>query len=174
MILAFGHIGGLTECCYGRAMAAIEQRVNRTDWPAGPWDAEDDREEWTTAAGLPGLMVRSGMGNWCGYAAVNPGHPLHGRDWDEVDHACVHGGLTYAGACEGRICHTPEPGQEDNVWWFGFDCAHMGIGDLVPAMPRTLDPTAYGLDPLVYRDTAYVRAEVESLARQLVDAASEK
>src|SRR5215510_304522 len=29
-----------------------------------------------------------------------------------------------------HICHTPSPGEPDNVWWLGFDCCH--LGDLYP------------------------------------------
>jgi hypothetical protein len=40
----------------------------------------------------------------------------------------VHGGLTYSDKCSGHICHV---GDEKNpVWWFGFDCAH--LGDFIP------------------------------------------
>lgn len=84
----------------------------------------------------------------------------------------VHGGLTFADACddgdEGTgICHVPEPGRPDDVWWFGFDCSH--LNDLRPgslALDRELG--LRGSDPGdVYRDQAYVTGEVESLARQL-------
>lgn len=84
----------------------------------------------------------------------------------------VHGGLTYAGACQGRICHAPKPGEPDNVWWFGFDCAHHL--DLSPGsrarmeaiMPPDLKPSAIDRDD-VYRTLDYVRGEVNALAEQL-------
>lgn len=143
--------------------------IDRTGWPTGPWDLEGDREEWKTKAGLPGLMVRNRYGAWCGYAAVLPGHPYYKEYYDEID-ISVHGGLTYAGACQGNICHTPPPGEPDDVWWLGFDCAH--FDDMYPTLfrietrYRTHIP-GFKLFPKTYKDTQYVRIEVESLALQL-------
>lgn len=81
----------------------------------------------------------------------------------------AHGGLTYAEGCSGAICHVPAEGEPDNLWWFGFDCAH--AGDWTPSQAM------YGRDrpewfwkmssDSEYRDIAYVRAETESLADQL-------
>jgi hypothetical protein len=65
------------------------------------------------------------------------------------------------------ICHIPGDGEPDNVWWLGFDCVH--YGDLAPKMPK-MNATLGGHDVRdyeTYRDLAYVRAEVASLARQL-------
>jgi hypothetical protein len=129
-------------------------------WGAGPWQSEPDRAEWMTEAGLPGLIVRNHMGALCGYVAVPPGHPLHGKHYGEVDVSC-HGGLTYAEACHGDICHKAAPGEPDNVWWFGFDCAH--AFDLVPAVHACFPMPV----PVTYRDLAYVKEEVEDLAGQL-------
>jgi hypothetical protein len=75
-----------------------------------------------------------------------------------IVHLSVHGGITYAERCAGHICHVPAPGEPDNVWWLGFDCAHSG--DRVPRMDH-----ARGWEQ--YRDVRYVRSEVESLASQL-------
>jgi hypothetical protein len=161
--------------------AAMSHKVDRTGWPSGPWDAEPDRVEWPTAVGYTGLIVRNDLGNLCGYVAVVPGHPAYERTWmsadcyelgddgkldyqrqkaNPVSDLSVHGGITYADHCAGRICHLPAPGEPDNVWWLGFDCAHSG--DLVPNMHRHF-PHDWGH----YRDVAYVRTEVESLAAQL-------
>jgi hypothetical protein len=146
---------------------ANDYKVDRTGWPTGPWDAEPDRLEWRTKAGLPGLIKRSPMsGSWCGYVAVPPGHPLHSRDYDDVNIA-VHGGLTYGGPCRGAICHVPEPGEADNVWWLGFDCGHhLDISPGIPGMAKTFAD----LSEVQYRDVAYVTAEVEQLAEQVVRA----
>ncbi len=108
----------------------------RENWPAGPWDAEgpEDRIEWRHK-GVPCLMVRNLMGAWCGYAAVGPDHPWHGKDYSHEDvNVDVHGGLTFADKCQegGKICHVAQPGEPDPVWWFGFDTAHSG--DRVPGM----------------------------------------
>jgi hypothetical protein len=123
-----------------------------TGWPAGPWDNEPDRIEFEHV-GLPCLMNRTGLGYWRGYVAVPPGHPLHGKDYDiEVD---VHG----------AICHVPKPGEPDDVWWFGFDCAH--YDDASPGMDALrLKYGNFGRHGR-YRDKTYVEAEVRSLAEQL-------
>lgn len=98
--------------------------VDKAGWGDGPWHAEPDRVEWEHA-GLPCLAVRGPAGAWCGYAAVPPAHPLHGKSTEDID-VEVHGGLTYANRCQGHICHVPKPGEPDDVYWFGFDCAHSG------------------------------------------------
>jgi hypothetical protein len=61
------------------------------------------------------------------------------------------------------ICHLPAPGEPDNVWWFGFDCAHSG--DHSPAYDR--GPRYRG----IYRTLEYVRGQCRSLAKQLADVA---
>ena len=136
------------------------------------WDTEPSRVEWKDeATGYACLLVRNeSMGNLCGYVAVPPGHPAHGKPYDDVE-VSVHGGLTYAHACQGDICHAPEPGEPDNVYWFGFDCAH--AYDLMPLMAereRERGWPAMG-EPGVYRNVAYVQAECASLARQLKELA---
>lgn len=59
------------------------------------------------------------------------------------------------------ICHVPEPGRPDNVWWFGFDCAHSG--DLCPGYAGVL--RTHGDE--WYKDRRYVEGEVRELAAQL-------
>lgn len=146
----------------------VEPPIDKTTWGPGPWQDEPDRLEWRTAAGLPGMAIRHPeSGSWCGYAAVAPGHPLFGKHYDEPN-VSVHGGLTYANECQGHIRHTPEPGEPDHVWWFGFDCHHWM--DLAPGMEAKLNslmPARKSRASETYRDLAYVRAEVESLATQL-------
>ena len=153
----------------------IEHRIDKTGWDDGPWISEPDRLQWRTEAGLPGLIVRNHFGSLCGYAAVPPDHPLHSRKYEAID-VDVHGGLNYSDCCmeTGPVCHVPDPGEPADVWWFGFDCGH--AWDLQPglaARERGLSDFPQNLyDRLraseTYRDLAYVRAEVESLARQLV------
>jgi hypothetical protein len=155
--------------------------VSRGGWPSGPWDAEDDRYEWRTTAGLTGLVVRGPSGALCGYVGVPSGHPAHGRssessdsyerdetgalDFDRpktnpVRDLRAHGGITYAKSCAGRICHVPAPGEPEHLWWLGFDCAHSW--DACPDRER--GPIG---GQRVYRDISYVRCEVERLAEQL-------
>jgi hypothetical protein len=143
--------------------------IDKSTWPAGPWQSEPDKIQWVDpATGLDALMVRhESYGHWCGYVGVAEGHPAFGKGYDAVD-AEVHGGLTFADACqedaaEGHgVCHIPEPGRPEHIWWLGFDCAH--AYDLSPA-PRGL-ARLFG-DSSTYRDRAYVEAEIADLARQL-------
>lgn len=143
--------------------------------PPGPWRDEPDKAQWVDeATDLDCLIVRNHMGAWCGYVGLPPGHPLHGKGYDEADpnyELDVHGGLTYAAPCqEDRaegICHVPSPGRPGDVWWFGFDCAHSM--DLTPSYDLNLHRTFLegSQEHGIYRDVAYVRAECASLASQL-------
>lgn len=137
--------------------------VDRRAWPTGPWDSEPDRVAWVDiVTGYPCLVRRGGSGAWCGYVGLPSGHPDHGAGSDDppVD---VHGGLTFSRGCEGDpitgICHVAEDG--DHVWWLGFDCAH--YMDATPLLSGVIGEHG------TYRDLAYVRAEVVSLAQQLAD-----
>lgn len=130
--------------------------------PDGPWHSEPDRVEFESD-GFSCLLLRNS--SWCGYVAVPPGHPWHGKNYDEVRIADdgwpdVHGGLTYSHKCNGAICHIPKPGESDDVWWVGFDCAHSG--DLC------LYTIARGWDRNheTYRDVEYARRETRKLAAQ--------
>lgn len=162
--------------------------TDKSKWPRGEWDSEPDKVQFMTAAGLPGLIVRGPSGALCGYAGVAEGHPFFGVGYSGCPEACggerwpsegeskcehdrpidaieAHGGLTYADACqpgegERGICHVPDAGEPDHVWWFGFDCAHSG--DLCPSFEK-FHQSGYDY----YKGIAYVRLGVESLAAQL-------
>lgn len=149
------------------AMERIEYRdvIDKSKWRRGPWDSEPDKVQWPDAAtGLPCLIVRGPCGNLCGYVGVPPGHPLYERDCDDCP-VMAHGGLTFSDRCQsGRpedrgVCHRPAPGESDDVWWLGFDCAHWG--DLVPSYPNV------GMPDELYRDIGYVTDQCRSLAAQL-------
>lgn len=140
-----------------------------------PWKGEPDREE-LRVHGLPCLLVRNlDIGNWCGYVGVPPGHPWHGRDYSGIrPNPDGHGGLTYASECAGMICHTPEPGESDDVWWLGFDCCHSS--DSMPYSDEIIRPAMkswHDAHPDFDRDSfqdykriEYVRGEVVRLADQ--------
>lgn len=70
------------------------------------------------------VVIATDMGYRCGYVAVGPDHPLYGMNYnDEVpERLKVHGGLTFS---EGDSNY---PIEGENLWWFGFDCAHSGDG----------------------------------------------
>ncbi len=152
----------------------IEYRtVDKSSWGPGPWQDEPDKRQWKDqATGLPCLIVRGPVGALCGYVGVPPGHPLHGQGYDEAGLDC-HGGLTYAAGCssaknpETGVCHIPDPGEPDHVWWFGFDCAH--FSDLTPGLDSKYRFNQSGQS---YRDIGYVTAECTSLAKQLAAAAT--
>lgn len=141
--------------------------VDKSGWKAGRgrWDDEPDKKQWTDeATGLPCLIVRNPGGALCGYVGVSKDHPFFEKDWGDCD-VDVHGGLTFADHChehpegEGRgICHIVEAGDDDNVWWLGFDCAHSG-----DTSPKWGEENGWE----VYRDFGYVTGEVKRLARQL-------
>lgn len=61
------------------------------------------------------------------------------------------------------ICHTPEPGEPDMMWWFGFDCAHSG--DVSPAREARCGGMAGGYES--YRTLRYVQNQCAKLAQQL-------
>lgn len=154
--------------------------LDKSTWGDGPWQSEPDKIQWTDeVTGLPCLAVRnSWSGNWCGYVGVAEGHPAFGLSYDEADKLApadeydyssfrVHGGLTYSAFCQtGKnaedrgICHVPQPGQPDRIWWLGFDCAH--CDDLSPAVLLRYDKSY-----CVYRTLEYVQSECADLAAQL-------
>ena len=144
----------------------LNPAIDRTGWPEQMLH-EPDKVQWIDEhTGMDCLAVRHHSGhNWCGYVGVPPEHPDHGKDYDSVD-VEVHGGLTFADSCQHRedglgICHVPEDGRPDNVWWLGFDCAHSG--DLCPGHSKHFP--AWPGDR--YRTLKYVQRECKDLALQL-------
>jgi hypothetical protein len=141
----------------------------------GPWVKEPNRLNWKHA-GLDCMLVRHWSSlHWCGYVGVPPGHPAHGKGYDDVritgaegdDYPEVHGGLTFSEGCGGFVCHIPQEGEPDDLWWLGFDCAHSG--DESPGHLRKEYPfIPSGYDR--YKTLDYVKAETERLARQLSSA----
>lgn len=141
----------------------------------------EHEENWTSETGLDCHIYPCNFGNGryhlCGYVRIPEGHPLHGVDYScpvpqsliearervlqepvgkrgIIDVFCmgsgaemrsgvlfnVHGGITFSGQFRAI---KDAPG-----FWYGFDCGHHG-------------------DNNDRCDSAYVRAECESLARQL-------
>ena len=137
----------------------------REKLPPGPWQNEVDRMEFG-AHGFTCVIVRPhDIGHLCGYVGVPPGHPWHGKGYDELYQSGTapeaHGGLTYAASARWPVSSAHEP---DDRWYLGFDCAH--AGDLCPGMLR------YGRHSGdVYRDMHYVIDECERLAEQAEAAA---
>jgi hypothetical protein len=152
----------------------------RENWGPGPWADEPDRAEWRDeATGYPCLARRivdpttgAGLGHWCGYVAVPPGHPWHGRGFPLP--VRVHGGVNHASPCDVAlgVCHVAAAGEPDDVWWFGFDCARHGdiapgmVASFAGALPGGHEEAArvFGGE---YRTLPYVRGMCELLALQL-------
>lgn len=155
-----------------------QQRANfhglKAEWGNGPWLNEPDKVQFPDeATGLACVARRAPGGHWCGYVGVAPGHPWYEKDYDAVD-VDVHGGLTYAALCaedhELGVCHVPDPGEPDELWWFGFDCAH--LYDLSPRHTAGDLERGWSADPAeIYRTLGYVKDECARLARQVKEAA---
>jgi hypothetical protein len=144
--------------------------LDKSEWGVGPWQSEIDKRQWLDpATGLPCIIRRASVtGAWCGYVGVPPAHPLHGMAYEHAS-VDVHGGLTYSDACqpeaEHGICHIPEPGEPDDVWWFGFDFSH--AFDLSPAMAVHYARINESLRPPWPKDRYTTRAEAETEVTRL-------
>lgn len=168
--------------------------TDKSGWPSrGEWDNEPDKVQFITQSGLPGLIVRNGSGALCGYVGIGKAHPLHGMSYSactlnpkcEEETYCehspeylfsVHGGITFADVCqenrEHGICHIPEEGEEEPLFWFGFDCSH--AGDVSPSYDGLFGPSSQGMPTgwggvYQYRNIEYVKKQIESLAKQLTE-----
>jgi hypothetical protein len=148
----------------------VDSSRPKNTWGPGPWQDEPDKVVWIDpSTDLDCMIVRGPSGALCGYVAVTGEHPWYGKDYnslygDDDRYVEVHGGLTFANECHGTICHVPAEGRSDDVWWFGFDCAHGG--DICPAF-ESIYPH---FDRATYKDIGYVKRECEMLAHQLKEA----
>jgi hypothetical protein len=157
---------------------------DRSGYVPGVWDDEPDKKQWLDSeTGLPCLIVRNWAGVLCGYVGVSKTHRFYEKGYNQcyLDSPCdedkwcdhsvdslidVHGGLTFSDACSGdpderSICHLVEPGDDDKVWWLGFDCGHSS--DFAPGFRKRIGFMHSGM----YRDIAYVEEECRKLAEQL-------
>ena len=119
------------------------------------WDNEPDKLTGSEC-GLSTLILRNPSGCLCGYVGVPKEHPLYGKHYthDDVNNTQVHGGLIFS-----EQMHESQ-GVKPGLWWFGFDCAH--VGDYIPTMNEYS-----AMRTGKYRDIEYVKEECESLAKQL-------
>lgn len=142
---------------------------NKADWGDGPWQTEPDKLQWLDPeTNLPCLAVRQQEdGHWCGYVGVAKDHALYGKGYDDIGIDLeAHRGINYASACSGLVCHSVEPGEDDDVWWFGFDCGHY----------NDYQPAGYAREftsPSGYKTLDYVRDECRRLAQQLKECSRE-
>ena len=130
------------------------------------YEDEPDKVQYVDEeTGYPCLIVRAPNGALCGYVGLSSEHPYYKCDYDSIlgESLRVHGGLTYSEFCNEEdalkgICHIPREGEEDTVWWLGFDCAHPD--DYCPSLVE------YGKEG-EYRTIEFVQKEIKSLANQL-------
>ena len=142
--------------------------VDRSDWKQSRVAyGEPDKIQWRDEeTSLPCLVHRGPSGAWCGYVGVDNSHPMYEKNYNDVPIDDLHGGLTFSDFCQqsdenGKgICHITD--NHEKVWWFGFDCAH--IGDVCPKWDGELQN--FG-DYSSYKNLSYVKDEVKSLAKQL-------
>jgi len=158
----------------------IDPRTDRSEWGSGEWDGEPDKVQWTDeGTGLVCLAKRNPhSGNWCGYVGVSAAHPWHSKGYsdDALEDVRVHGGLTFSDSCqegppEQTICHIPDPGEPDGLWWFGFDCHH--AWDYAPYNAKMAKdhPCFARTSDEIYRTLGYVKSECRGLAQQIANAA---
>jgi hypothetical protein len=148
--------------------------IDKSPWGDGPWQREPDRVEFVSE-GFACLMQRHpSFGSWCFYVGVPATHPAYGMQPRDLD-IDVHGGLNYGDTCDGIICHVPQAGMPDDVWWLGGECSH--VWDVAPGLEAReramgLPPIVSIVLPCVYRDLQYVREQTEFLAHQLREMAA--
>ena len=174
--------------------------IDKSEWGDGPWQKEPDKMVWVDEdTDLDCMIHRGSSGALCGYVGVPKGHPWYGVDYNDyqgeryetdlVINVDVHGGLTFSSACQetddesSGICHVPEPGREHDIWWLGFDCAHMG--DVTPELDMRTRQVAKEMPGFVadvpdsplfhrtYKTVAYVMGEIHNLAQQAQDATAD-
>lgn len=146
--------------------------VDKTDWGPGPWQDEPDKRQWQDEdTGLPCLIVRNGSGALCGYVGIAKGHPKFAKEYadEDVFPLEVHGGLTFSDFCADtedvtrHVCHIPDKGEPDKVWWLGFDCSHHM--DLSPKYAAIDNFPSFESE--TYKDINYVTQQCKQLAAQL-------
>jgi hypothetical protein len=158
----------------------VDSTIDRTGWATGDWDDEPDKMVWVDPATDLDCMIHrvETTGALCGYVGVPTGNPAFGEEPFESGYN-VHGGVTYGSPCQPGedpsqgICHVPEPGRPEEVYWLGFDCSH--AWDVMPAMMAR--EAALGMPPMpdfgdrfprtTYKDVNYVIAEIRKLAEQV-------
>lgn len=96
--------------------------------------------------GYPCKIAKSDFGFLCGYIGVPKNHRFYGVHYMDMD-TNVHGGWTFSDFID-----------DDDWWYFGFDCAH--VGDYIPAIE-------FHNSGDVYRDEAFVESELQEAYTEL-------
>jgi hypothetical protein len=145
--------------------------------PVHPFKVE---REWEHAGLKCAVVQAREVQHRCAYVRVPPGHPLHGKPYDETANLEVHGGITFS---EEEPCVE----EDGKGWWFGFDFAHFGdaMYDPNPNMATLSDETkemlrmmgqihresilaVYG-KPMPNRDHYWTQAEAEHECEDLAE-----
>lgn len=89
----------------------MSERIDKSSWGPGPWDHEPDVLRYVID-GFACFVNRPTLhGALCGYVAIPPGHPWHGKDHDDIHEADpdleVHGGLTFSNLTSGDYRFVP-------------------------------------------------------------------
>lgn len=137
----------------------------KQSWGPGPWQDEPDELAWSYGD-VACQIVREPAGTLNGYIGLPATHPWYGKADDAIT-ARAHGGINFAG----QFGNTTFASKTDSqLWWIGFDTMHGG--DLVPAIQVLLRDSNGGeyASCGTYKNIAYVRREVENLARQAIAA----
>ena len=120
------------------------------------WPPEDQTARRWTFEGFECAVSRGAL-SLCGYVAVMPGHPWHGKLINQVK-VVIHGGLTFC--CKGIA----------GRWWFGFNTGHEG--DWIQMSDRHGKPT---IDiPGRIWTVADLSVETQKLATQAAHAMEKK
>lgn len=125
--------------------APAPETRDRTGWARGPWDDEPDALDWTRGQIICAIR-RSKTGVLCGYIAVPPSHPWHGKH--PIGHDDVRDEV-------GFPWWEPTAEHPGGWWALGFDCGH--LHDIVPSEPG--DPEQFH-----YWTIDEVRAVVDLMA----------
>ena len=117
------------------------------------------------------VIVGQSLGHRCGYIGLPKGHPLHGKDYDEID-INVHGGLTYS---DNSGTYPVE--NTGDIWWIGFDCGHYMDGKDFELIKELTDMRTYfqllQMEKMfrtkgIVRTKEYVENELRSVVNQLI------
>jgi len=112
-------------------------------------------------------------GHRCGYVGIPKRNHLYEFDYNEstFDSITVHGGLTYSA----KNTNDYPIVTKQKLWFFGFDCAHLGDKRDVTLMSESFKKSYLKYlgegagEGGIIRSLEFVIEECESLARQLKD-----
>jgi hypothetical protein len=127
-----------------------------------PWDREPWRQEFIYKGFHCMILKHLSLKHLCGYVAV-PIKTYNMLSKEKMFFVHVHGGITCSEI--GNDTTFPKSFDGSDMWWLGFDCAH--IGDLVPSLYEIEHNYPYH-DNEKYKNSEYVRNELESMVDQII------